>query len=207
MNKTLKCILWMVVLVFIGYKSIYFKKLDSMKAVNAGNFNAAAYASNYLNITLPGLMGKAIPVDRLLANLQSVPQKTFDTYSNALDIGTIRFFWVKGRGGIVSVNEENVTLQTDSTHAIINIATEYVFGNAVRDATGLIHINDFGSTADLNNISAEINKLIRRQVLPPFKAKAKKGDEIEFSGAVELNSAHLDVTVPEFIPVSLKIMR
>lgn len=206
MNKKLKYGLWLMVLLFIAYNSVYFKKLDSMKASTAGNFNADAYAANYLNKMLPGISGKAVDVDRLLASLQSTPQKTFDTYSNALDIGTVRFFWVKGKGSISNMDDSYVYLLTDSTHANIKIATEYVFGNAVRDASGLVHINDFASTADLNNISASVNKIIRQQILPPFKAKAKEGDRVEFSGAVELNSSHLDISNAEFIPVSLKIV-
>jgi len=206
MNKKLKYGLWLVVILFIAYNSVYFKKLDSIKASDGDSFNSKAYAQKYLDTILPSIIGKAIPIDRLLADLQTSPQKTFDTYSNALDIGSIRFFWVKGRGKITDMDDTYIYLVTDSAHATIKIASEYIFGNAVRDASGLIHINDFASTTDLNNISAEVNKIIRRQILPPFKAKAKKGDEVGFSGAMELNSSHLNTDDAEITPVSLKLV-
>jgi predicted lipoprotein len=207
MNSKVKYILWLVLLVFVAYNSVYFKKLDSMKAAGTDKFDAAAYAKNYMQKQLPAIAGKAIDIDQLLNELKTAPQKTFDTYSNALDIGSIRFFWVKGKGKLVNIDENDIYLLTDNGHSTVKIAAEYVFGNAVRDASGLVHINDFNSTTDLNNISAEVNKIIRTQVLPAFKAQAKKGDEVDFLGAMELNSSHLDTDAAEVIPVSLKITR
>jgi hypothetical protein len=58
---------------------------------------------------------------------------------------------------------------------------------------------------DFNNVSAEINKLIRKRVVPPFKSSVKKGDRVTFHGAIELNREHLQVNDIEIIPVSLQI--
>jgi len=206
MNAKVKYGIWTVIAVIIAYNSVYFKKLDAMKAVAGDRFDAAAYARNYLLKVLPGMADKAIGCDRLLAGLQTDPQQTFK-YSHALDIGSTRFFLVKGNGKITNIDENDIYLATDSSKAAIKIATEYIFGNAVRDASGVISINDFAGTADLNNISAEANKYIRQQILPTFKASAKKGDEVSFLGAVELNSSHLTISDAEIIPVSLKITR
>ncbi len=205
MNSKLKYGIGLVILAAVAGNSVYFKKLDSIKAASADKFDAASYANNYVFKVLPRLSAKAIPYDRLLAGLQSAPQKTFDAYSHALDIGSVRFFLVKGSGKIVNIDSDDIYLQSDSGHQTIKIAIEYIFGNAVRDASGLIHINDFNSTADLNNISAQADKIIREQIVPPFKAAAKKGDEIEFMGAVELNSSRLATNDAGIIPVSLKI--
>jgi predicted lipoprotein len=206
MNKKLKYGIWLILLIIVAYNSVYFKKLDSMKAAKSGNFDAVAYAHNYLNKMLPAAAGNAVDIDQLLAGLKSSPQKTFDTYSKALDIGSIRFFLVKGKGKITNIDDSDVYLSTAGSQSTIKIATEYIFGNAVRDASGLIHINDFNSTTDLNNISAEANKIIRQQIVPAFKAKAKKGDDVEFFGAIELNSSHPDIDDAEIIPVSLNII-
>lgn len=84
---------------------------------------------------------------------------------------------------------------------------EYVFGNALRDAPGLIKINDFTNTMDLNNIAAEVDKIIRTEVLPPFKSSVKKGDTITFAGAFELNQEHINLDKIEILPVALKINR
>jgi predicted lipoprotein len=108
---------------------------------------------------------------------------------------------VKGKGTITSINEDDIAVSLDSSKQSITVATEYIFGNAVRDATGLININEFNNTMDFNNISAELNKIIREKVLPPFKQQAKKGDRIAFTGAIELNKEHLDLSNIEVMPV------
>ena len=67
-----------------------------------------------------------------------------------------------------------VTLRDDTTTFVRTIATEFIFGNAVRDATGLININEFKNTMDFNNVSAELNRIIREKVLPQFKPVIKR---------------------------------
>ena len=115
---------------------------------------------------------------------------------------------MKGEGQIESINENDasVIIKSDSTSIGARIATEFVFGNAIRDASGLIDINEFNNTMDFNNVSAEINKIIRTEVLPPFKSTAKKGDMVQFVGAIELNQEHPDLENIEIIPVTLKII-
>src|SRR5204863_5656026 len=110
---------------------------------------------------------------------------------------------------IIAVNEDDISvlLQTDTTKQTITIATEYVFGNAVRDATGLIDINEFSNTMDFNNVSAELNKIIREKVLPSFKSAVKKGNTIEFVGAIELNKEHLNLQKIEVVPIEIKIVQ
>jgi predicted lipoprotein len=204
--KLVKYILAIVVVIVIALNSVYFKKLDEVKAsVSAKQFNAAAYAQTFwANKLLPHL-DKAIEITQLNGMLSTNPAKTFDSYSHALGIGNLRYFLVKGKGTITSINEDDISvlLQPDTSQQAVTIATEYIFGNAARDATGLININEFNNTMDFNNVSAELNKIIREKVLPPFKQKVKKGNTIEFTGAIELNKEHLDISKIEVIPVSI----
>jgi hypothetical protein len=58
---------------------------------------------------------------------------------------------------------------------------------------------------ELNNIAAEVDKIVRNEVLPPFKSVVKKGDTISFAGAFELNQEHINLDRIEVIPVTLKI--
>jgi predicted lipoprotein len=208
--KTIKYIVTIVVLIVVVYNSVYFKKLDEVKAAQtAKEFDATAYAQTFWNNKLiPGLH-KAIDITQLTSMLSADASKTFDTYSHALGIGNLRYFLVKGKGIIESVNEDDVTvtLQTDTSKQIITLATEYIFGNAVRDATGLIDINEFSNTMDFNNVSAALNKMIREKILPPFKSAVKKRNQIEFVGAVELNKEHLNLEKIEIVPVEIKIIQ
>ena len=204
--KAAKYIILIVVVVAAAYNSVYFKKLDEVNASrSAKQFNAAAYAQTFWTTKLIPNLDKAIDITQLTTMLSTNAPKTFDTYSHALGIGNLRYFLVKGKGTLASVNEDDVSilLQLDTSRQILTLATEYIFGNAIRDATGLINVNDFTNTMDLNNVSAELNKIIREKVLPPFKQQAKKGDKVEFTGAIELNKEHLDISKIEVIPVRI----
>jgi predicted lipoprotein len=207
--KAAKYMIAIVLILVVAYNSVYFKKLDEVKASKAvTEFNAAQYAENFWNTKLLPNLNKAVSLNQLTTMLSTDPAKTFETYSHALGIGNLRYFLVRGKGTITSVNEDDITvqLQNDNTKKNITIATEYIFGNAVRDATGLVNINEFKKTMDFNNVSAEINKIIRAKVLPAFKANAKKGSTIEFVGAIELNKEHLDLSHIEVIPVEVQVL-
>ena len=204
--KAAKYVILIVLMAAVAYNSVYFKKLDEVKASrSAKQFNAAAYAQTFWTAKLIPNLDKAIDITQLTTMLSTNAPKTFDTYSHALGIGNLRYFLVKGKGTIASVNEDDVSilLQPDTSRPILTLATEYIFGNAIRDATGLINVNDFTNTMDFNNVSAELNKIIREKVLPPFKQQAKKGDKVEFTGAIELNKEHLDISKIEVIPVRI----
>ena len=206
--KAAKYLIAIVVILVVAYHSIYFKKLDEIKASRSGKeFNAATYVQTFWNNKLMPGLNKAIDITRLTSILSIDAPKAFESYSHALGIGNLRYFLVKGTGTIGSVNEDDVTviLQTDSSKQTITLATEYIFGNAVRDATGLININEFSNTMDFNNVSAELNNIIRAKVLPPFKSAVKKGNKIEFVGAIELNKEHLNLEKIEVVPVQLRI--
>lgn len=207
--KVVKYIVGIIAILVVAYNSVYFKKLDEVKAAaTAKEFNAAQYAQTFWNNKLTPNLNKAIDISRLTAMLSTDAAKTFENYSHALGIGNLRYFLVKGKGEIAVVNEDEVvvSLQEDTTTHIVTIATEYIFGNAVRDATGLIDINEFSNTMDFNNVSAELNKIIREKVLPSFKSAVKKGDTIEFVGAIELNKEHLNLEKIEVVPIEIKIV-
>lgn len=207
MPKPIRYLLYVAVFALLAYHSVYFKKLDEVKA-GAAAFDAAGYARDFWKKKLiPGLSG-AVDLNALTAQLKSEKDKAFGQYSHALGIGNIGYFLVKGRGIVTDVgeNEVSVKLADAGEHtAYARIATEYIFGNAVRDASRAVDINAFTNSMDFNNVSAEINKLIREKVVPPFKSGVRKGDRVAFHGAIELNRAHLQLDNIEIIPVSLQI--
>lgn len=203
-----KYLIGLILIGLVGYHSVYFQKLDEVKAVRtSGEFNSAQYTRTFWNDKLIPNLNQAVELQQLLQMLQSDPEKAFDAHSHALGIGNLRYFLVKGTAKIISVNEDELisSLEPDRDQQFLRIATEFIFGNAVRDATGLISINEFSNTMDFNNVSAEINKIIREEVLPGIKAQVKNGDQVAFIGAIELNKEHLDLTEIEVIPIEFSI--
>ncbi|HVW15265.1 MAG TPA: DUF2291 domain-containing protein [Mucilaginibacter sp.] len=206
-RKVFKYLIIAVAVVLLAYNSVYFKKLDEVKAERAANtFNAASYAQNFWNKKLTPALHSAIAVDKLIPSLDSDPKQAFDSWSHALGIGNLRYFLIKGSGTVAAVDSDDITVSmAGMAGQKIKIATEYIFGNAARDATGLININDFSRTMDFNNVSAEINAIIRKKVLPLLK-RAKVGDSISFTGAIELNKEHLNLSQIEAVPVAVNIL-
>lgn len=208
-KKIIKYTLLILVIGFLVYNSIYFRKLDDIKSGGTSKgFNAAAYARTFYNDLLPDL-GRAVEINKLISLLKSSPDTAFKQYSHALDIGNIRYFLVQGTGRISSVTEDaiGVTVTDSISKNDIKIATEFVYGNAIRDASRKVNLNDFNNTADFNNVSEEINKIVRNEVLPAFKTKVREGDEIKFSGAIELNQMYLNLDSIEVIPIQLEIVK
>jgi len=197
--------LWIAAILAIAYSSVYFKKLSDVNAGTAKALDAAGYASNYFYKQLPAAIAKAPDVDKLIAMIKTDTAAAFKTYGHALAIGTTRYFLVQGKGTIVNIDEDGVEVSTPSGNPVL-LATEFVYGNALRDASGLVDINKFSNTMDLNNISAEVDRIVRTKILPAVKPQFKKGSKIIFSGAVGLNQAHLQLEDMEITPVSLKII-
>jgi len=208
-RKIIKYSFSILLLLVVAYNSVYFKKLDEVKATASNGFDAAKYARNFYNNKLLPNLNRAIEIDTLIQLLKTTPEQTFKDYSHALDIGNTRYFLVKGEGNITTIGEDAITvaLKNDSGKKEVKIATEFIYGNAIRDASGLMNLNDFSSIMDFNNVSEEVNKIIRKEVVPVFKSKAKEGDLVQFSGAVELNGAHLNLDSIKVVPVTVTIVK
>ncbi|GAB4024740.1 DUF2291 domain-containing protein [Spirosoma gilvum] len=206
-KNALKYTILLVLLAVVAYNSVYFKRLDEVKAsagLNAGQkFDAASYASMFWTTKLLPATPKAADLSTLVTLLKTNKENAFATYSHALGIGNIRYFLVKGTGKVTAVGDNDVTVLLPSGESV-KLATEYIFGNAARDASGLIKITEFDNTMDLNNVSAELNTIIRNQVVPSLKTNAKPGRAINFVGALELNKAHLHLNELDVIPIVVR---
>jgi len=208
-RKIIKYVLSILLIVFIAYHSVYFEKLDTVKrASSSKGFEANLHANDFYNNKLLPHLGNAVELGALISLLKTEPGKAFKEYSHALGLGNIRYFLVQGEGIISSVGVDavSVSLSNNATTTAITITTEFVYGNAIRDASGLINLNDFRNTADLNSLSEEINEIVRKDVVSPFKQKAERGRVVKFTGAIELNQAHLDMDAIEILPIQLAIL-
>ncbi len=187
------------------YNSLYFRPLDEKLAEGQEiAFDATALVEEMWGNELLAVYDSATDIRVLLERLKSDPESTFEQEAQALGIGNIGYFKVKGEGKVLELNENNVLLQLGDQS--IEIETEFIFGNAVRDASGLIRINDYDETSDFNSISEAINDKIRKEVIPAFRAKVSTENTVSFKGALELNKAHLNLSQIEVIPVSLQIL-
>lgn len=208
--RMLKYIIAVAALLFVGYHSVYFGKLSEVRRAALGdNTDMEAYVRDFWDDKLPSSIEKAIDIKELVPLIKADPAKAFAAHAHALGIGNLQYFMVKGEGQTSEVNENYVELLIvgEDGDLKLRIETELVYGNSVRDASGLLNMNAFKNTSEFNEVSAGLNKIIRKEILPPFRKEVKKGDIVRFAGAVELNSRFLELDDLEVTPVQLEIVK
>lgn len=204
MHRFLKYSLVVLSVVLVAYNSVYVEKLSAKKATEETDFDAVAYAKEYLFKKVPAAREKATPLNKLYSDLKTNPRKAF-AYSHAQNNGDHRFFMVKAEAEVLKIDQSNAYLKVEGIPSDVILATEYIIGNAARDGSGLISVDEFTTTMDMNTVSEEINKLIRSEILPPFEAKLKVGSKISFTGCVELNQARALPENLEVIPLIVDV--
>jgi len=206
MKKGIKYIIGSIIAGIVIFNSLYFRPLDEkLRDGSKVSFDAKSFVDSIWTTELLVVYDSATEIATLIDELKINSQSTFEQKAQSLGIGNIGYFKVKGEGTVLSVNENNVLLQV--ANKTIEIETEFIFGNAVRDASGLIKVSDYDETSDFNSISESINDKIRKEVVPDFRAKVKKNDKVSFKGALELNKAHLHLIQPEVVPVFIQIIQ
>jgi predicted lipoprotein len=196
-------------IVLVVYNSIFFRTIDEMNESRLkSSFDSKGFARNLFEQKLIMRADSAINLQDLIPLIQRNPKDAFNRYSRSLTIGNIRYFLIQGDGTVQAIDDDAiiVLLNQNAQRTKVSIATEFIYGNAIRDASGLVDINDFSNTADLNSISENVNAIIRKEVLPTFMAKVKTGDEIKFAGAIELNQKYIGLDSIEILPIQLSIL-
>ena len=206
-KKWLKYIVLIAVAGLLAYNSVYFKKLDAKKEVAEMDMKPAEFAQKFWATKFSASLDSAVEINRFVKMLQENPKDVFEKYSKTQGIGNVSYFLVKAEGVITDVNEGNVIVlaRSGAAELPVKLNTGIYFGNAVRDVTGLISMGDFSNTMDFNSVSSELNKILRTQVVLPFKTKAVKGTTVQFVGCAEINREQINTVDIQLLPVRINI--
>ncbi len=209
MRKAVKYIILIAIAGLLGFQSVYFRKLSVVQKEKQQSFDAVAFAKKLWEEQLPAKMDSAVRLPDFIKAVAANQQEAFTKYTNALGIGNYRYALISVEGQVTAVNEDDLVLQLSAGDSSLTatLATEYIYGNAIRDASALVDVKDFPNTAELNSISEELNKLVRTTVLPAFRQKVKTGDRVQVVAAVEFNKEHVKWNQMELLPVRLQIMQ
>lgn len=169
----------------LAYNSVYFKKLSEINNQKSSTFDFNAYADS---LYYKGILTKTKPIalQTLTSEILHNKEETFKKYGNRLGIGNSAFFMVETKGKITSIEDGEIKINT-AKNGEISIDSKYIFGNAIRDASGLVKLTDFKTNADFNKVSEALNTIIREKALPPTVQKLKIGEEIAVMGALKLS--------------------
>lgn len=190
---------------FTGYHSIYFRKLSTMKSAQAGQFDAQSFAEVLWSGPVAAAADSAISLGRLIDETTVAGPAALDRYAHALAIGNHRYAMIRAEGMVKAHDEAEIILTVPHADSSIDIrvALEYVYGNAIRDASAAVSVKDFPNTSDLSAIAEALNRIARTRVVPPFRKQANIGDQLSVTGAAELHRDHLRWQGLEVHPVSI----
>ena len=173
----------------------------------AAEFNATNFATAFWNDKLLKSLERAADAGQVLAALAADPQKARTQFGRTLGISSSTLFFLRGTGRIVGVTKKGValTLKDDGDTADILLPTGLLFGNTVRDGTGLLDASAFPNSQNFNDLSTELNRIVETTLLPKLREQAKVGMNISFVGCAEVAEEDADVKPLKVIPVSVKL--
>jgi predicted lipoprotein len=168
-------------------------------------FNAAEFAKDFWTHQLTPALTSAAQADAVLAAINENPQQAREQFGRSVGLGRSYYYYLRGSGTIVSIDGQNVGVSVgeESKTADIVLPTGLLFGNAVRDATGLLDASEFPNSQNFNDISRELNRIVETLVLPPLKEQAKVGRRIHFVGCAEVRNDR-DLKPLTVIPLDVK---
>ncbi len=204
MKKSIKYGLGILVILVVLFFSFRIEKLDEYKAAKTAYvFDATSYAQDVWNEKMSAVINNAPEIVSLVELLKTNREKAFEDFGRKLGISKTWYFMAQGEGVVDSVMEESLLVDIGDNKTI-QLATSFIFGNAVRDASGVVNIDDFINMTDFNNVSVALNKLVKEEVANELKNSAKPGMKLQFAGAIELNEENTDLNAIRVIPVAVK---
>jgi predicted lipoprotein len=172
----------------------------------AGAIDVSKLAEQFWTAKLvtPGI----VPIDAatLVMAVIENPSATAQKYGRRAGIGGKTYFLVSGKGRISCVDRIGVWVSfggVDGSRLVL--LTGPIFGNALRDATGLLDINDYNSF-DFNALSAELNRLAEVRGEAALRSGAV-GATISFIAAGQIDEASGTVPVLRLAPIRVETIR
>ena len=169
----------------------------------AATFNATSFAEAFWTNQLLTASQKMVKAGLLLPAIQADPVAAKKKFARRLGLSESYYYFVAGSGRVVAVSDDEVSLAitTSSTNSDVSLQAGLVFGNALRDGTGLLNASDYPNSQDFNDISAALNHLVETCVLPKLKEQAKVGAHLTFIGCAEVNDESTDLQPLKVIPI------
>lgn len=172
-------------------------------------FDPAAEAGRIWQSDLPAARLHATDLAQLAPALRASPETARTRFAKSAGLGAAYFF-VRGSGRVVARDRNLLRVAlTGAEPETVAVRIGPVFGNTVRDGCGLLDVNAFPGLQEFNALSAELNALVERTVLPPLRADAVVGATVGFVGCAEAPEGAADAGEPllTIIPVHAEVRR
>ena len=164
-------------------------------------------AAKFWITDLPPAIPRAVELEALAPAIRANAETAKTTYAKAAGLGTAYFF-VRGSGKVVARDRNHLRIAPDGAASeIVALRIGPIFGNTVRDGSGLLDVNSFPGLQEFNDLSAALNALVEKNVLPLLREKAVVGATVRFAGCTEAPESAADAGEPllTIIPVQAEV--
>jgi predicted lipoprotein len=185
-------------------------RVRSLKAVREAQvskeFNATDLVGRFWGEKLLPGIEQAADVTQVLAALANSPAKVRRQFGRTVGVSSSYFLFVRGAGRVVSASDDSIglALKPEDETAEVVVPLGLVFGNAIRDGTGLLDSSSYPNAQEFNDISAALNSIVETNVLPQLQQMAKVGKRIQFAGCVEVADEETDLRPLKLVPITVK---
>jgi len=208
--RVVRCLIAVAVISAIGWLFPLFhivplKTAAAEKA--AATFNAPQFAGSFWISQLLPAIKKTVGAGTLLAAIHSDPATARKKFSRQVGLSESYFYFLSGTGRVVAVSDDEISLAiaSGSTNVEVSLQTGLVFGDAIRDGTGLLDAGTYPNSQDFNDLSSALNHLVETRVLPPLRQQAKIGATISFAGCAEVDDESTDLQPLKVVPIEARV--
>ena len=190
------------------FPPVRLRSLSKVQAARASaRFSPEDFADRFWNERLLKSFDQAADAGKVLAAIASSPQKAREQFGRSVGISSSYYFFLRGSGRVVSVDDAGVGLSLKNEGSAVDVLVPLglVFGNAVRDGTGLLSSSAFPNAQEFNDISAALNDIVETRVLPELQRTASVGKRVQFVGCVEVADEDQDLKPLKLVPFFVKV--
>lgn len=175
---------------------------------SAAAFNATTFVEKFWDERLLKATGQAVDAKTLLAAIGQNREAARKKFGHSPGLGGSYYYFVAGTGHVLSAKDDEIAfaLAANGKTPDVIVETGPVFGNAIRDGSGLLNGSDFANSEDFNSISSEINRRVEERVLPLLRKSAVAGAKIHFVGFVEMKDETGDVRPLRLVPITVEAL-
>ena len=145
-------------------------------------FDGADFARNFWDKKLIPATATAVDAAGLSAALNQDYAAAQKKFGHSPGFSSTTSFFIKGSGQITAVDKDAVHVALDGTTNApdIELLTGLIFGNIVRDASGLLDASDFPNSQNFNAIAAGLNHIVEADAPSGFAhaGRRREGDPV-----------------------------
>ena len=188
-------LLWILagVLLLILFPPLHIRPLGVVPGAAPGTIDVPRFAQRFWVDKLSRPATASIDVREIAKLLDDPGAAASVNYGHRTGIGGKPYFLVSGQGSVVAIDSMGIWMSVDHpAQRELLLPTGPIFGDALRDATGLLHLDDFTSS-DFNALNLELNRRAESVVHRLLQSPLQPGTRVGFLAAAAID----DATAPE----------